>query len=231
MANSKIGSVELGKRPRIVAVVNGFISLGTLKKIKSRGVSLLEIRVDLFPAGFDEVVMYIKKLRNNLAMPMIGTIRETGNNKRNRLSLFERILPLVDCVDIEIDAGICREVVLMASDKTILISEHNFKRTPPDKELARIVEKANTLGADIIKIAALAKSREDVVRLLQFTKSRPEKLVTIAMGEIGRLSRIAAPLFGSLFTYAGIHEDVAPGQLSLEETLAAIRRYYPGCDI
>ena len=228
MAGIKIGSVELGKLPRIVAIVDDLIPVPALKKIQSSGVSLLEIRVDLIPAGFDEIVDYTKKIKSSTGIPLIVTIRETRANRGKRLSMFERLLPWVDCIDIEIDAGICPEVVSIASDKVIMISEHDFIKTPQDKDLARIVEKATALGADIIKIAVTAKNREDVARLLQFTNSRPENMVAVAMGEIGTLSRIAAPFFGSLFTYAYIHKKVASGQLSLEETLKAFKKYYPG---
>jgi 3-dehydroquinate dehydratase-1 len=66
-----------------------------------------------------------------------------------------------------------------------------------------------------------------VVRLLQFTAERKEPLVTLSMGEIGMLSRVAAPLFGSLFTYTFVGEAVAPGQLPFGELVAEMRRYYP----
>lgn len=227
MGNVKIGNVELGKVPRIVAVVNDFIPVETLKGCKEKGAVLFEIRFDLFSAEFDSIIKYVEELKNSIDAPIIGTIRETDGNRNKRMSMFERIIPLVDSIDIEIDAGINRDVIEKANEKTIIVSGHNFEKTPSNDELSQIIETAKDLGADIIKIAALANSKEDVTRLMDFTKTRSENLVTISMGEIGKHTRIEAPKFGSLFTYAFINEEVAPGQISLEEMVEELKALYP----
>jgi 3-dehydroquinate dehydratase-1 len=90
------------------------------------------------------------------------------------------------------------------------------------------VKKAKSQGADIIKIAAMARDAEDVARLMCFTAARSENMVSIAMGEHGAISRIIAPLFGSLFTYAFVDKAVAPGQIPLEELVKELKKYYPG---
>lgn len=227
MGNIKIGNVELGNAPRIVAIVDDFIPAETVKGFKEKGAALLEIRVDLFSAEFDTILEYLEKLRKSVDIPIIGTIRETDENRDKRLSMFERIIPLVDSVDIEIDWDINHEVIKRASGKTIIISEHDFEKTPSNDESSQIIETAKDLGADIIKIAAMANKKEEVTRLLNFTKTRSENLVTISMGEIGKRSRIEAPLFGSLFTYAYVKERVAPGQISLEEMVEEFKALYP----
>jgi 3-dehydroquinate dehydratase-1 len=226
MSTIKIGGVELGKTPRIAAIVDDFIPVETVKGFKEKGASLLEVRVDLFSAQFDSILEYLKKLRESVEIPIIGTIRETDQNRDERLSMFERIIPLVDSVDIEIDAAINHEVIKRAGGKTIIISYHDFERTPSNDELLQIIETAKGLGADIIKIASMANSKEEVMRLLNFTRTRAENLVTISMGDIGRLSRIQAPLYGSLFTYAYINEKIAPGQISLEEMAREYKARY-----
>ena len=226
MGTIKIGGVELGKTPRIAAIIDDFIPVETVKGFKEKGASLLEVRVDLFSAQFDSILEYLKKLRESVENPIIGTIRETDQNRDERLSMFERIIPLVDSIDIEIDAAINHEVIKRAGGKTIIISYHDFERTPSNDELLQIIETAKGLGADIIKIAAMANSKEEVMRLLNFTGTRSENLVTISMGDIGRLSRIQAPLYGSLFTYAYINEKIAPGQISLEEMAREYKARY-----
>ena len=113
------------------------------------------------------------------------------------------------------------------SGKTVIVSEHNFEITPLNDELSQIIAIAKNLGADIIKIAAMANSREDVTRLLDFTKSRSENLVTISMGDLGKQSRIDAFKYGSLFTYGFINEEVAPGQISLDEMVEKFKAQYP----
>jgi 3-dehydroquinate dehydratase-1 len=61
-----------------------------------------------------------------------------------------------------------------------------------------------------------------------FAASQKTGLVAISMGENGTISRIAAPLFGSLFTYCFVDGSVAPGQLGVKETAAMLDRLYPG---
>ena len=160
-------------------------------------------------------------------MPLIGTIRETEDNRDKRLSMFECLIPLIDAIDIEIDSNINHDVISKAEGKIKIVSEHNFEKTPSDDELSQILGIAKNLGADIIKIAVMPNSREDVTRLLDFTKSRSENLVTISMGEIGKRSRIDAFKYGSLFTYGFINEEVAPGQTSLDEMVEEFKTFYP----
>lgn len=227
MGNTLIGSVELGNIPRIVAIVDRFMPVDTVIGLKEMGADLLEIRLDRFSGEFDLILDYVEKLKNKAVLPIIGTIRETEKNRGKRLVMFERITPFVDAIDIEVDADINRAVISRAAGKTIIVSEHDFEKTPGNEELSRIVDTAKDLGADIVKIAVMANCKEDVTRLLNFTEARVENLVTIALGEIGKLSRITAPLFGSLFTYAFFNDKVAPGQLSLEEMVEEMKKYYP----
>ena len=221
MGNVKIGNVELGKVPRIVAVINDCIPFDTLRISKAKGAALFEIRCDLFSADFNSIVDYAEELKSSIAVPLIGTIRETEGNRGKRLSMFERIIPFIDAIDIEIDSVISHDVISKAEGKTKIVSEHNFEKTPSDDELSQIIDVANNMGADIIKIAAMPNRGEDVTRLLDFTKLRSENLVTI------KRSRIDAFKYGSLFTYAFISEEVAPGQISLDEMVEEFRMLYP----
>jgi 3-dehydroquinate dehydratase-1 len=141
--------------------------------------------------------------------------------------MFKAIIPFIDAIDIEIDTVITTDVIACASTKTVIVSEHNFNETPDNNSLNSIVDTAKKLGADIIKIAAMTVKRQDVLRLLHFTEKCQENLVTIAMGEVGKITRIIAPLFGSLFSYCYISHEVAPGQLSLEKMAEEFSLYYP----
>jgi 3-dehydroquinate dehydratase-1 len=230
MPEVQIGSLALGGVPRVAAIIDEIVPLQTVLKIIERGADLLEIRIDRFSAPFSEIVTYTKRLRKGVKVPLIGTIREKRGNKSKRRAMFQEIIPLIDCVDIEIDAAICEEVVTMAKGKAVIISEHDFEKTPTQSQLGAIVRRAVEKGADIVKIATQANSAEDVTRLLRFTKDRKEPMVTIAMGEAGTISRFIAPLFGSLFTYGFTNRAVAPGQISLERLVDGMRMLYPAYD-
>lgn len=223
-----LGSLELGSMPRVVAVLDRMLPVEQVVALEEDGVSILEVRVDLIGASLDELLEYLQKLRPECRLPLIGTIRETEQNRGNRPESFRRILPFVDCVDIEIDTPINKEVIEDAGEKTVIVSEHNFDTTPSIDELNALLAKSIDLGADITKIATMAHGADDVTRLCRFTDDNKDRnLVTIAMGEQGMVSRVIAPLFGSLFTYGCLDEPVAPGQLNVLHLLEELRRYFP----
>jgi len=207
----KIKNLELGKIPRVAGIIDSFISQKRLKTLHDRGVDLFEIRVDLLNKPVDKIINYMKKI----PAPLIGTIRETELNRDNRVELFRAIAPHVDCVDIELGTPRWREMTdaAKAGKSMIMVSEHDFEKTPGISGLNDIVKRSLDQGAQIVKIAVMAKDTSDVTRLLRFTEDCETPLVTIAMGDIGTVSRVIAPLFGSLFTYGYLGKPVAPGQL------------------
>ncbi len=88
------------------------------------------------------------------------------------------------------------------------------------------MRQASGRGAHIVKIATLAKTAHDVQRLLQVTLAqRGQPLVTIAMGRVGSVSRLAFPLAGSLLTYTSLRP--AHGQIPLTRLIADLQFYYP----
>ncbi len=97
-------------------------------------------------------------------------------------------------------------------------SSHFFAGTPSDDVLRNTVEKCRKFGGEIVKIAAMATSEEDVARVLALYSSiastnsvaetqRPVELVAFSMGEIGKVSRLDCLKLGSPFTYAALNEN------------------------
>jgi 3-dehydroquinate dehydratase-1 len=230
MTTCSIGNCILGNNPGVVAIVDRVIGLEAVKKLESIGTDILEIRVDCLDLSDKEICDYIKQLRSVTTCGLLGTVRANARTANRRLDIFKQIIPLVDAIDIEIDADINAEVIALAQGKTIIVSEHDYNATPDLTRLNDIVDTAIKQGANIIKIAAMANSRADVVRLLEFTRSRTENMVIIAMGDEGTISRITAPLFGSLFSFGFIEDAVAPGQLPVWKLIEELRLYYPAYD-
>jgi 3-dehydroquinate dehydratase I len=226
---TRIGTCELGVVPRSAAIVDDFFPLREITKLKKIGVDLLEVRVDGLDGDIDAVCDYITRIKKPGSMPLIGTIRENSRTKADRIGMFERIIPLVDAVDIEIEAAIAKQVVRMAKAKgrTAIVSIHDFSGTPNDASLRRIVKTAFGFGCHIVKIAALANCREDAVRLLEFTRSCKKPIVAFSMGEYGTVSRVMSMLFGSLYTYGFVKKANAPGQLPIGELIQLLRRFFP----
>lgn len=228
----KIGSVQLGDLPRVVLGVDG--NAPVVAQATGEGIDILEVRVDLFSKLTPtSVVEEVKALRRH-GLPLIGTVRsrEEGGNAEitdsQRADLYAKISSLVDAIDIDLSAGTLKSVIATARDNrnTLILSHHDFHSTPSERELEKIVGKATSLGADVVKIATLAEDESDVVRLLQFTlKHQDKNLVTIAMGSKGSISRLLFPLAGSLMTYTSV--SPADGQIPAKRLLEDLRLYYP----
>ncbi len=225
-----IGSVSLGEIPRVVAVIDEFMDMHRFALLERNGIDILEIRLDLISSAIPSLCVYVDKIKKTTHFPCICTIRETDENRETRLDMFKAVMPFVDAVDVEIDASINRQVIAHAAGKTVIVSEHDFEKTPDITHLERIAEKAVALGADIVKIAVMAHSYRDVARLLMFAAGFDKPLVVIAMGAWGAISRVAAPVFGSLFTYGYVNKSVAPGQLPIGKLVEELRLYYPAFD-
>jgi 3-dehydroquinate dehydratase-1 len=227
MKKCSIGNCELGLVPRTVAIIDRPLWTEDIVRLEKIGADMLEIRVDSFTQEIEKTAAFIADIKKACSLPLIGTIRENTNTAEKRLGYFKTILPLVDAVDVELGGGISPQVIAMAKNKTVIISEHDFAQTPETPRLREIVKTAVALGADIVKIAVLAKSREDVVRLLKFVDECEENVVAFSMGEFGTVSRVLSMLFGSLFSYGFVTHANAPGQLSIEKLIEECRLYFP----
>ncbi len=107
---------------------------------------------------------------------------------------------------------------LKRSGINILVSWHDFARTPTDKSLRSMAKKMSKFSRNI-KIVTTAKTIGDTLRVLNLYKGNLPKtnLIAFAMGDYGRMSRILCTRLGSPFTYVSLGKPVAPGQFSLDE--------------
>ncbi|MCB1317677.1 MAG: type I 3-dehydroquinate dehydratase, partial [Leptospiraceae bacterium] len=81
-----------------------------------------------------------------------------------------------------------------------------------------------------VKLATLARNRDDLFRLMDFTRVRSRErsnIIAISMGSIGLVSRVIASLYGSVMTYGFIYESNAPGQLSVQDLHRELLLYNP----
>ncbi len=102
------------------------------------------------------------------------------------------------------------------------MSHHDLAGTPSTKTLAARLKACRALGADVVKIVTLATRAEDnlrVLALLPQAREMGQDLVAFCMGAQGRLSRVAAPLLGSRWSYASLEKGAAsaPGQFTAAE--------------
>ncbi|MCQ1536453.1 type I 3-dehydroquinate dehydratase [Methanosarcina sp. KYL-1] len=230
-----IGPLDLEKKAAIVAVIPEK-PLETSKKAAELGADILEIRLDLL--GIRDLGLaaeLVRKIKAETGLPVLITNRspaeggkwEGGEEERTGL-LISLLSPEggADAVDIELSAGKEeRDKVIKAAKtggKTVIISSHNFSKTPSFQEMESIIEKAFLAGADIAKIAVMPQAMQDVLDLLRLTleaRGAGKPVCTIAMGKLGRHTRVIAPFYGSVLTYASVESAAAaaPGQLPVDE--------------
>ena len=106
----------------------------------------------------------------------------------------------------------------LKSTKTkLLISWHDFKKTPKFSELKNMMSQMNKFSQNV-KIVTTAKTIDDSTRTLQlYSIKGKNNLIAFAMGDNGRMSRILCLYFGSPYTYVSLGKPVAPGQFNVDE--------------
>ena len=106
---------------------------------------------------------------------------------------------------------------LKTTKTKLLVSWHDFKKTPKDAELKNQINQMSKFSSNV-KIVSTAKSTEDATRMLElYSKKGKNNLISFAMGDAGRISRILCLYLGSPYTYVSLGKAIAPGQFSVDE--------------
>jgi len=106
----------------------------------------------------------------------------------------------------------------LKSTKTkLLVSWHDFKKTPKNSELKNKIKQMSKFSNNV-KIVSTAKSTDDSTRMLELYNNKGKNnLISFAMGDFGRISRILCLYLGSPYTYVSLGKAIAPGQFSVDE--------------
>ena len=132
----------------------------------------------------------------------------------------------IDLVDVEafIEDGTLTKIGEIARSNGIYVvgSNHDFHKTPNEEEILRRLKYMGDNGADIVKIAVMPNSPEDVLTILSATvkykrSAEAKPVITISMGSIGVISRLSGEVFGTAVTFAAAGVSSAPGQLPADE--------------
>lgn len=186
------------------------------RHLVEQGAKLVELRVDYIRGEVS-----IKRLIAERPGPVIITCRReqdggkfAGTEEQRLLLLRTAIAEGVEYVDLEED--IAARIPRYGKTKRI-VSFHDFRKTPDDLEA--IHRRLCGLDADIVKLATLANSPLDNLRMLRLVRHSKVPTVGLCMGEIGTPTRILCGKYGAPFTYATFSSErvLAPGQLSFEQ--------------
>ena len=103
----------------------------------------------------------------------------------------------------------------------VILSNHDFEKTPPKEELLSRLSKMEQAGCDMAKLAVMPRWPMDVLTLMEATCAASEALscpvITMSMGPLGAVSRVSGRLTGSCLTFGTAGEASAPGQLPAGE--------------
>jgi 3-dehydroquinate dehydratase-1 len=206
-----------------------------LKDIIDLNPDVIEWRIDFFDnleiKENSELILAMKYMKEmTKEIPVIFTFRhinEGGNrniSQKDRIKIIEKALEidLADLIDVEmmIDQLFIEEVKTLTDKykKELILSYHDFKKTPEEKEIINIIKKGEDLGASISKLAVMANSYGDVLKLLNATyESKLSKveipIITMAMGNYGKITRVFGGFFGVDMSFASGKGTSAPGQM------------------
>lgn len=237
----KVRNVCIGEgMPKICVPIVGKTReeiLETAKEILNSPADLVEWRVDWFESVLEmqKVVALSKELRDIFGdMPILFTFRTKAEGGARELNakpyamLGKMMIASgnIDLVDVEVFTAEAEVASLIeAAHKhgvKVVGSNHDFAKTPDKEEIIRRLFYMQSLGVDIPKIAVMPQCKKDVLTLLSATEEMASEhatcpIVTMSMGRLGAVSRVAGETFGSAITFGALQKASAPGQIPVEE--------------
>ena len=241
MNTIKIKNVVLGEgKPKICVPIVGITKediLNQARDLENVEVDIVEWRVDWFEWGLqlEKVKDVLVDLRKELKeLPLLFTFRTSKEGGEKSIESKEYVnlnksvasTGLVDLLDVEAFTGdsYVKEIIKSAheSNVKVIVSNHDFEKTPSKGDIISRLIKMQDLGADIPKIAVMPKCKLDVLELLEATVIMSEQyatrpIITMSMSGQGTISRLCGEVFGSCLTFGVVSKSSAPGQINVEE--------------
>lgn len=238
MAVVKLRQVELGRgRPKIAVPITGKTTaeiLNAVDPIKQAQPDVVEWRIDFFEGVTDREQLQAtgQKLRAALgAIALLTTFRTKGEGGELPLSdeqyftVCANVLAgqFTDGLDVERYHDVSKVKALVnkahAENVVVIMSNHDFDKTPAQAEIVTRLKSMVACGADVAKMAVMPQSVDDVLTLLSATNEARTTLnqpvITMSMGDLGKVSRLAGEVFGSCLSFATVGAASAPGQIAL----------------
>ncbi|MGP4128437.1 type I 3-dehydroquinate dehydratase [Pantoea tagorei] len=242
-------TIQQGK-PAIIVSTTGDDAGSALKLARQAAqtpqVQMVELRVDKlsFATHVDKVAQLGRNMRRELqGKPLLLTLRtqnEGGSlspDDASYIALYQQWLEAgcADLIDIEMRIGAQAVDRLVAQAHrhhiAVILSYHDFQSTPDNADMLERLAWQEAHGADILKIAVMPKTPQDVSRLSDVTwqmRQRSDRpLLTMAMGGLGAVTRMSGEVFGSNLTFGTLDEASAPGQLevqALDRAMSALHK-------
>ncbi len=237
----KVKDIRIGEgAPKIIVPIVGKSKdeiLDKAKNLSEMNIDAVEWRVDFFEASFDiesvlETLEKLKSLIPNLLIIFTFRTKKEGGEKEISMKDYTALNKAValsgnaDLIDVEVFSG--DDVVfenirnIHNAGSLVIGSNHDFVKTPPKEEIISRLKKMQNMNVDILKIGLMPTSVADVITLLDATNEMKTKyadrpIITISMGPMGVISRLAGEVFGSSMTFGAVGQTSAPGQIPVED--------------
>lgn len=212
------------------------------RRAAALGADIIEIRLDAVPPHdlpLGSVAPLLSSVRRASRRPVLATCRHSKENGRwpsDQDALRREVLLAAaassDLVDVELSVpATARRVVKAAhaSGAAVILSFHDFQRTPAKAVFKRLEKTALRLKGDIFKVAAAVHTPEDTARLFSVLESRfPIRRVCIPMSQRPRGSalRLEAAARGSVLIYARLGRGTAPGQPTVAQAVKFVKKRF-----
>ena len=229
-----IGALAIGPVPRVVGTISQAATLTGFRPGAGPACDIVEIRLDKMGLETQEWMSHSKALEAQ-GIPVIFTLRlaaEGGEWRRpdeGRIGFLEIALENLAAVDVEFQSRLLPRMSqkARADGKALIVSVHDFIKTPPLRSLQDIVIEAARY-ASIVKITTMITRAADVATLRELLKGEwPVPLCVMGMGPQGTETRTLFPTLGSCLTYGYLDESAAPGQIAAAELVQQLTTLSP----
>lgn len=241
MGTIKIKGIVIGEgMPKVCVPMIGRTEGDIIKEaycIKELNADIAEWRADFFEniTDIDSVSHVLKRIRTVFNdKPVIFTFRsaEEGGQKGINSSYYAELnetvakSKLADIIDVELFSKEkdIKEIVKVSHENNVfvIISNHDFNETPSMEQMVFRMQKEQEFGGDILKIAVMPHSEEDVLTLMSAVLMMKKKysehpIIAISMGAKGVISRISGEVFGSDISFGAAQNLSAPGQIPVQD--------------
>jgi len=193
-------------------------------KIALKKSDYAEVRFDFLKIEqIPEAIELIKKDLNKIVCTLRPKTEggKFSGNEKERIAILKLIAEynpfLLDVEFNTLKRNSSLRRYLKSTKTKLLVSWHDFKKTPSSAELKKKMNEMVKFSSNV-KIVSTAKSTVDSNRMLElYSKKGKNNLISFAMGDFGRISRILCLYLGSPYTYVSLGKAIAPGQFSVDE--------------
>ena len=193
-------------------------------KIALKKSDFVEVRFDFLKMEqIPESLELIKKDLNRIVCTLRPKTEggKFSGNEKERIAILKLIAEynpfLLDVEFNTLKKNSALTKYLKSTKTKLLVSWHDFKKTPTSAELKKKIAQMSKFSNNV-KIVSTANSTDDATRMLElYSKKGKNNLLSFAMGDMGRISRILCLYLGSPYTYVSLGKAVAPGQFSVDE--------------